>query len=78
MNDARSLAMKTLGKEAEDYPNAFDMADIGNVPLSVINTMTALKQYGAADSTNDSISESQEDAVEIDEKMNTPRPGELQ
>jgi capsid portal protein len=75
MNDARSLAMQTLGKEAEDYPNAFDMADIGNVPLSVINTMTALKQYGAADSTYDSISESQKDA-ETDEFLDSEGKGD--
>lgn len=46
LNDARTLAMDTLGKEAEDYPETFNMEDVGNVPLAVINAITALKNYG--------------------------------
>lgn len=49
MNDAREIAMNTLGKESEDYHGEFDMTDIGNVPLAVINAMTALKDYGKKD-----------------------------
>ncbi len=46
MNDAREIARKTIGKEAEEYPGEFDMTDIGNVPLAAINAMTALREYG--------------------------------
>ena len=46
MNDARALTRSTLGLEAEEYPNEFNMDDIGTVPLSVINTITAMKEYG--------------------------------
>lgn len=52
MNDARGLAMDTLGKEAEDYPEKFDMTDIGNIPLAAINAMTALKEYGNTTSSS--------------------------
>jgi capsid portal protein len=40
LNDAREIARETLGKTAEEYPQQFDMNDIGNVPLVVLNTMT--------------------------------------
>lgn len=46
LNDARALTKDVLGLECEDYPDSFNMEDIGNVPLAVINTMTALKEYG--------------------------------
>lgn len=39
LNDAREIARETLGKTAEEYPQQFDMNDIGNVPLAVLNTM---------------------------------------
>ena len=46
MNDARKLTMDTLGLESEDYPEAFNMDDIGNVPLAVIKSMPALYNHG--------------------------------
>lgn len=49
LNDARALTKDVLGMESEDYPKSFDMEDIGNVPLAVINAMTVLKEYGKDD-----------------------------
>lgn len=46
MNDARKLTMDTLGLESEDYPEAFNMDDIGNVPLAVIKSMPELYNHG--------------------------------
>lgn len=55
LNDARALTKDVLGLECEDYPDSFNMEDIGNVPLAVINTMTALKEHGKenSESSND-------------------------
>lgn len=58
MNDARKLTMDTLGLESEDYPEAFNMDDIGNVPLAVIKSMPALYNHG-----NDEDSEHIDDTV---------------
>lgn len=46
LNDARALTKDVLGLECEDYPDSFDMGNVGNVPLAVINAMTSLKEYG--------------------------------
>lgn len=53
LNDARALTKDVLGMESEDYPEKFDMGNIGNVPLAVINAMTALKEYGREDAAQD-------------------------
>lgn len=46
LNDARRITMNTVGLEAEDYPNFFNMDDIGNVPLALIKSMPAMANYG--------------------------------
>ena len=46
MNEAKALTAEVLGKEAEEYPGAFDMEDIGNIPLALISKMPAMYSYG--------------------------------
>lgn len=46
LNDARRITMDTVGLEAEDYPDSFNMNDIGNVPLALIKSMPAMANYG--------------------------------
>lgn len=64
LNDARTLAMDTLGKESEDYPDTFNMEDIGNVPLAVINALNALKNYGYEEPEQNVTTVSQPNKVE--------------
>lgn len=47
LNEAKALSAKVLGKDAEDYPETFNMEDIGNIPLALISKMTAMYNYGA-------------------------------
>ncbi len=46
LNDAKALTAEVLGKEAEDYPDTFNMEDIGNIPLALIQKMPAMYNYG--------------------------------
>lgn len=46
LNDARRITLDTIGLEAEDYPDSFNMNDIGNVPLALIKSMSAMANYG--------------------------------
>ena len=52
MNEAKALTAEVLGKEAEEYPGAFDMEDIGNIPLALISKMPAMYSYGYQGSGN--------------------------
>lgn len=45
LNDGRNIAMETLGRKSENYPETFNMQDIGNVPLSAIKSIVALSNY---------------------------------
>ena len=47
MNEAKELTAEVLGKEAEDYPDSFNMEDIGNIPLALLSKMPAMYNYGA-------------------------------
>lgn len=46
LNDARRITLDTIGLKAEDYPDSFDMDDIGNTPLALIKSMPAMANYG--------------------------------
>lgn len=63
LNDARALTKEVLGMESEDYPGNFNMDDIGNVPLAVINAMTALKEHGV-ESEDTGIDEKAKEFIE--------------
>lgn len=47
LNEAKELTAEVLGKEAEAYPGAFNMDDIGNVPLALLSKMPAMYNYGS-------------------------------
>lgn len=68
LNDARKITMDTIGLAAEDYPETFDMSDIGNVPLSVIKSMPALYNYGAENTQNPNMIDDKTKS-ELDEQI---------
>ena len=39
MNEAKALTAQVLGKEAENYPEKFNMDDLGNLPLALLQKM---------------------------------------
>lgn len=80
LNDARALTRDTLGLECEDYPDTFDMDDIGNIPLALIKSMPAMANYSKEEtpadvSTPDSATnkvqdtETQMDVSNLDEQL---------
>lgn len=48
MNEAKALTAQVLGKEAENYPEKFNMDDLGNLPLALLQKMPS--QAGGVDS----------------------------
>lgn len=42
MNEAKALTAEVLGKEAEDYPDTFELNDIGNMPLAFLTKMGSI------------------------------------
>lgn len=78
LNDARALTRDTLGLECEDYPDIFDMEDIGNVPLALIKSMSAMANYSKEEtpadvsnpnSTTSQDMETQMDVSNLDEQL---------
>jgi hypothetical protein len=49
MNEAKALTAQVLGKEAENYPEKFNMDDLGNLPLALLQKMPS-SQAGSVDS----------------------------
>ncbi|MBQ9200636.1 MAG: hypothetical protein IJ141_10710 [Lachnospiraceae bacterium] len=69
LNEAKELTATVLGKEAENYPDSFNMEDIGNVPLALISKMPALSNYGTAQNNLEGVDERLRSALQATDKL---------
>lgn len=69
LNEAKELTATVLGKEAENYPDSFNMEDIGNVPLALISKMPALSNYGTAQNNLEGVDERLRSALQATDNL---------
>ena len=76
MNEAKALTAQVLGKEAENYPEKFNMDDLGNLPLALLQKMPS-SQAGGVDSRLQTALTATQDLTGNGSESNQP-DGELE